>query len=515
MKRMLAIALAIILTATLAVSQDTARYMGTANYQEVKGNLYSWAGFPAPCKVPTSAIILLEKQGPAQVLLGETFTYNIQISNRSSEDMIAVNLEDVLPEGFELINIEPAPSKTAEGKLQWNIGTIPAQSAKRIAVTGKAKKLGCMVSNSRARICYEIPLPLAVQVVQCNVDVRTTLPETVDLCDEIPLCVTAFNVGTAPATNTCVTVRLPEGLLTQDGQRSFQIPVGTMPTGAAKTFSVKLRAERKGDFKVSTIIKADRDCQGEAISATKVVGAELELYAAAPGDGYICTDIPYQISVTNKGDSPAKDVCLVDSVNGTFKITNISDNGAFRKGGRVAWNLGTINPGETKSVTLNGNSATEGQIVSTFSVTAACTPGKTATHTLDLVGVSGVLTSVKDSCDPVQINGVVTYTVTATNTGSRSDTDLRYTVKLDEGMEFVKGTGVTSVTQTSADTLTFAPLPALRSGETATWQISVRAKTPGDKRFTAALVTAQLQTPVSKSESTTFYKPNMKVVVAK
>jgi conserved repeat domain len=413
------------------------------------------------------------------------------------------------------MNIEPAPTKNNKGRLYWEIGTIPAQSAKRIAVTGRAKKLGCLVSSSRARICYEIPLPLAVRVVQCNVDVKTSLPETADLCDEIPLCITAYNVGSAPATNTCITVRLPEGLVSMDGQRDFQIPVGTMPIGAAKTFSAKLRANRKGDFRVSTTIKADRDCQGEAISATKVVGAELELYAAAPGDGYICTDIPYQISVTNKGDSPAKNVCLVDSVSGTFKITNISDSGAFRKGGRVAWNLGTLNPGETKSVSLNGNSATEGQVVSTFSVTAACAQGKTATHKLDLVGVSGVLTSVKDNCDPVQLNGVVTYTVTATNTGSRSDTDLRYTVKLDEGMEFVNGTGVTTVTQSAADTLTFAPLPVLRSGETATWQIRVRAKTQGDKRFTASLVTAQLQTPVAKSESTTFYKQNMKVVVAK
>ena len=514
MGKLLGIVLAVGLAAAQAVGADTAQHMGTANYKEVKGNMYAWAGFPAPCKVPTAAIILLEKQGPSEVILGDSFTYNIQISNRSQEDMIAVTLEDTLPEGFEVTNIEPAPVKNADGRMHWDIGTVPAQTAKRIAVTGKARKLGCMVTNSRARICYEIPLPLAVRVVQCNVDVQTQLPKVNDLCDDIPMTIMAYNVGSAPATNTCITTTLPEGLTTVDGLKKFQIPVGTMPVGGAKSFAVKLRATGKGEFKVETSITADRDCAGTAISTVCIVAPDLELYAAAPGNGYICTDIPYQITVSNKGDSPAKNVVLCDALSGVFTVTNISDGGKFNKG-VVTWELGTLQPGETRTVSLNGNSAVEGEVTSKFSVLAGCAASKSAVHTIDLIGVSGVLTSLKDDCDPVRVGGVVNYTVTATNTGSSSDTNLRYVVKLDEGMEFLAGNGATAVTKTSANTLTFGPLAELKRGQTASWQVSIRAMTPGDKRFTAELSTDQLKTSVAKSESTAFYKPNMKVVVAK
>ncbi len=494
--------------------ETTAQFMGTSNYQEIKGNLYSWSGFPAPCAVPTNALILLEKQGPAEVLLGDVFTYHIQISNRSERDMISVTMQDALPENFGLQNIEPQPSgRDEQGRLFWNLGTIPAKSAKRISITGKAEKLGCLVSNSLAKICYEIPLPLATRVVQCNVDIKMQLPAVGEMCDEIPVILTGFNVGSAPATNTRIMAKLPEGLTTPDGQTEISIPVGTIPVGGQQSFSSKLVAARPGVYNIEAVIAADRNCHSTVAGSVKVIGANLELTAGAPADGYICTNIPYQIQVTNKGDGPARDTMVAMGLGGHFKITNISEGGKF-KDARVVWNLGTLQPGETRNLSIVGMSEVEGDVVSHFTVAARCAEKKTAKHVLPLTGVAGVLTSLKDSCDPVQVGGCLTYTVTATTTGSRNAHDLRYTINLDEGMEFLSGAGATAVTQTAANTLSFAPVGTLAKGSTVSWQINVRARTAGDKRFTADLITAELSSPVSKSESTTFYQPTIKMVTA-
>lgn len=521
MKRVLGLAIAAILaTAAFAVpanaAQTFAQHMGTANYREVKGNVYSWAGFPAPCNVPSSALILLEKQGPANVLIGDTFSYFIQISNRSGQDMISVTLEDAIPEGFDVQTIEPQPSRVdGTGKLYWEIGSVPAGTAKRITVTGRAARVGCLASNSLARICYEMPLPLAVRVLQCNVGVRNTLPAVADACDPIEMAITAANLGSAPATNVVVSGDLPEGLATEDGRSRIEIPVGVIPVGGQRSFSVKLKAARPGDYDTVVTITGDRNCVAQSSASVRVVSADLALAASAPGDGFICTSIPYTIQVMNKGNGTACDVVVMQDIAGDFKVANVSDGGKIAKSGRrVAWKIGSLAPGESRTVCLDGSSTVEGLVCSEFSVSARCVGTKKANHAIDLRGVAGVLTSVKDDCDPVQVGGVATYTITASNTGSRDDHDVRYLIELDEGMEYVSGGGASQVSRTESGALSFEPLPVLAKGKTAAWQVSVRMTSPGDKRFTARLLTRQLATPVAKSESTTVYQPNMQMVVA-
>ncbi len=464
MKRVLGVGLAIALALGLALSTaqaaTTAQAMGAANYKEAKGSLYSWCGFPGPCSVPTAAIVLLEKQGPSEVIVGDSFSYQIQISNRSALDMVAITIEDALPEGFAVESIEPKPTRDVGGKLFWDLGAVPAKTAKLITITGRATMVGCLVSNALAKICYEMPLPLATRVIQCNVAIQKTLPAVADLCDIIPMCLTVYNQGSAPATNVCITDKLPEGLVTKDGKAEVNIAVGTIPVGGHKTFTVDLKATRVGEFTNTACVTADRDCYSTSSANIRIVAPELELVASGPADGYICTNVPYQITVTNKGNSPAQDVVLVDSISGAFEIATISEGGKSSKN-RAVWNLGTLNPGESRTVCLTGSSTVEGNVGSEISVTARCAEAKKVAHCLTLVGVPGVLTSLKDNCDPVALGNQVTYTITASNTGSRDATNLRYTIKLDEGMEFLGGEGATVVTPTSSRTVTFAPLPVL------------------------------------------------------
>lgn len=514
MKRVLGVGMALALALSTVFAADPATAMQNANYKEAKGSMYSWAGYPGPCAVPSSALVLLEKQGPAEAIVGDTFSYQIQISNRTAVDMIAVTLDDAIPSGFTVENIEPKPTGERDGKMYWDLGTIPAKTAKRITITGRALQTGCLVSNSTAKICYELCLPLLTRVIQCNVEIQKTLPAVADLCDPIPMCLTVSNVGSAPASNVCITDKLPEGLLTKDGKSEVNIAVGTLPVGGSKTFTVELKATRRGEFTNTACATADRNCYSQSSATVKVVGPELELMAAGPADGYICTPQRYQITVSNKGDGAAKDVMLTDSISGAFKVDSVSDNGRIARNNRIAWALGTLNPGESRTVCLTGSSSVEGPIGSEFEVTARCADPKRASHCLKLIGVPGVLTSLKDNCDPVALNGQTTYTVTASNTGSRDATNLRYTITLDDGMEYVSGNGATAVTKTGDKTLTFAPLPVLAKGATVSWEVTVKATGTGDKRFTAELITNELDKPVSKSESTNFYEQTMAIVIA-
>ncbi|MDR3211469.1 MAG: DUF11 domain-containing protein [Planctomycetota bacterium] len=516
MNRVLGIGLALLLvlgSITFASAEDASVALANVNYKEANNSIYSWCGYPGPCKVPTSALVLLEKQGPSEVVLGDTFSYQIQVSNRSAVDLIAVVLEDTLPVGLSVQSIEPKPDSQVGAKLVWNLGTIPAKTAKLITITGSAYQVGCLISNALAKICYELPLPLATRVVQSNIALAKTLPAQVELCDIIPLCLTVQNVGSAVAGNVKISDPLPDGLTTVDGKTEIAINVGNLAVGASKTYTVDLKATRTGQFTNTASASGDRGIISQASASVTVKQAKIALSASAPIEGYISTNIPYNIVVTNVGDIPARDVILVDAIDGNgVRVTDIAGAGRATRG-RIAWALGTLQPGESRELSLVLCSDIAGTISSSFELSARCVEPKAASHCLNLTGVSGVLTSLKDSCDPVKVGDTVTYTITATNTGTKESRNLRYTIRLDEGQEFVSGEGATPVTKVDERTLTFGGLETLPIKATASWTVTVKATSQGDKRFIASLITDELTGAVRKAESTNFYEPSVGVVV--
>jgi len=451
------------------------RAMGNTNHEARKGSMYAWTGFPGPCHKPSAALILLEKMGPYEVIVGDTFTYRIQISNRTDIDVFSVTLSDVLPDGFEVEKIEPQPVSTSGNEMHWDLGTINARSAKTISITGRATQVGCLVSNGRARICYEMPLPLVTRVIHCDIEVTACLPPEVEICDAIPLEVVVNNTGTGTATGVTARIDLPEGLVTADGRKEIAWNVGSIPVGQAKRYTFRLKAQKTGPFAVPVLAFGDRNCAAAAEASTVVKAAVLYLQITGADKSYIGTKVGYELTVINVGDFDARDVCLVTTFAGPVQPLETS-MGRLAKDGKGTFKFGTIPVGESRTVTIAASSTAAGKVFLRGAVGAYCAEEKCAEKVMDVFGVPGILTYLSDDVDPVALNGTTTYTITATNQGTRTSTNLAFTCKLDEGMEFVSGSGATAVTA-SGDTVTFAPLPSLGMQKSATWKVTVRANT--------------------------------------
>ena len=348
------------------------------------------------------------------------------------------------------------------------------------------------------------------RVIYCNVDVTACLPPVVEVCDTIPLEVVVNNTGTGVATGVTARVDLPDGLVTADGRKEIAWNVGSIPIGQAKRYTFNLKAQRTGPFAVTALAFGDRNCTAAAEASTVVKAANLNLFISGASKSYIGTKMSYELTVMNVGDFDARDVCLVTTFAGPVQPLGTS-MGRLAKDGKGTFKLGTIPVGESRTVKIDANSTSAGNVLLRGTVGAYCAEEKCAEHMMEVFGVPGVLTYLSDDVDPVALNGTSTYTITATNQGTKPSTNLVFTCRLDEGMEFVSGSGATAVTA-SGDTVTFAPLPSLGVRKSATWKVTVRAKTEGDKRFTAELKTDELERPVSKSESTTFFSPKVSTV---
>jgi uncharacterized repeat protein (TIGR01451 family) len=98
----------------------------------------------------------------------------------------------------------------------------------------------------------------------------------------------------------------------------------------------------------------------------------------------------------------------------------------------------------------------------------------------------------------------VNYTIKVTNQGSATGTNVRLACTLPASLEFVSGTGPTSVKVENRN-VTMETLATLEAKASATWQVVAKAVQADDARFKVELRSDQFEQPIEEAESTQLY----------
>ena len=166
--------------------------------------------------------------------------------------------------------------------------------------------------------------------------------------------------------------------------------------------------------------------------------------------------------------------------------------------------MGDLRPGASRTVNARLQSSVSGTVPNTAYSKSDQSAQVSATDKTLLIGVPGILLEVVDSTDPLEVGDMGTYIITASNQGNAPGHDVRIVCEIEANMEIVSATG--STPGTVADkSITFSPVTSLAAKQTAKWTVRIRAKTPGDVRFTTRMTSRELQRPVMETESTTIY----------
>jgi uncharacterized repeat protein (TIGR01451 family) len=175
-----------------------------------------------------------------------------------------------------------------------------------------------------------------------------------------------------------------------------------------------------------------------------------------------------------------------------------------------AWDLGTLEPGQTKQMTLTLLPTEAEQIRATAVARYRCATSdrdwlqSQASTSTDVVSIPALLLTVIDDEEQRDEGGEVTYTIRIRNQGTAPDQQIQISATLPEGLEFLEGSGDTEVTAEGQE-LTIAPLEELAPEEEAQWQIQARAT--GDQqqqvRFRVNLESQALDQQVVAEEPTT------------
>jgi uncharacterized repeat protein (TIGR01451 family) len=446
-------------------------------------------------------VVFVEKSAPRMVFVGREFAYTLKLTNLTKDTLKGVVLTEKPSDNFKLSSADPKPAATTP-VVQWNVGQLGPGQAKTFTLHGSAKAAGSLVGCSDVK--FEIPqVCLAIQAVQPQLQIAKSAPAEVLLCDPIPMRIVVTNTGSGPACNVMVRDTLPAGLKTLDGQQAVAFKVGTLLPGQSREYTMQVKAAKPGPY----VNRAEATADGGVMVASKPVTTTvrqpvLQVVKAGPAVRYVGRPATYTITVTNKGDGAARNTILADALPAGTSFVSASDKGTFARGA-VTWSLGTIQPGDSKKVTVTLKMAAQGRVRNVAAATAYCAKGSGEAITT-VKGIPAILLECVDLADPIEVGAQETYVITVTNQGSAIGTNIVVECTLPAEQQYVSATGPTKAAA-KAQTVTFAPLATLAPKAKAVYRVVTKGTKAGDTRFKVTLKSDQMDTPAGETESTHIY----------
>jgi len=148
-----------------------------------------------------------------------------------------------------------------------------------------------------------------------------------------------------------------EPAATVDGkQLTWQI--GNLEAGDTRSIKLWLKAEQEGTIVNCASVRAEpRTC-----ASTRVVQPAIQLVKKAPAEVLICDTIPMTLTVKNSGSSTLTAV----------KVNDTLPSGLTSEGkGSLAFDAGSLAPGESKEFKFNAAAAKTGEFVNKATATSA------------------------------------------------------------------------------------------------------------------------------------------------
>jgi uncharacterized repeat protein (TIGR01451 family) len=283
------------------------------------------------------------------------------------------------------------------------------------------------------------------------------------------------------------------------------LDAGTLTAGQSQQLLVNIRATKSDRYVNRAVASSADGLKTSSAVGTIIVGRPvLTVKMTGPERWYLDRLATYEITVTNKGELPAKNTVIENVIPAGVVSVKATVQGRL-SGSTVVWELDTLAPDASKSVRVSYVPTKEGQLTNIATATADCAEAVTASTKTSISGIPGVLLEVIDIEDPVAIGSLVTYVITVTNQGSAHSTNIRIVCVLEDNVRYVSSAG-TSPGQIKGNTLRFAPLGSLAPKTKATWRVVSTAVEPGDVRCKVTMNTDQLTRPVEETEATYLYE---------
>jgi uncharacterized repeat protein (TIGR01451 family) len=416
---------------------------------------------PEPADPPVP-VVAIRVRVAAISAANQEIEYRICVHNTSPAAAHHVLVRNPLPANARFVRATPAPSAKAP-EVQWYLATL-APGARCDIVLVLAPTDDNDVKNC-ARVQFEHGQ-----------------------------CVTTRIVRSIPMPGTVI----PEPRITPEIQPPVKLPPEKQPPE-------KQPPEKQPPEK-----------QPPPEKAPSAKAAKLELKMTGPKRQYANLAVKYQLTVSNPGKAAATNVLIANPVPAGMTLVS-SSAGSRLHAGQVAWALGTLEAGASRTVQIVLKAKQAGEICNKATALADDELKPKAEVCTRFEGVSALTLELIEAKNPLPVGEETSYTVTIHNQGTAPVTNLRLTALVPPEMRLLKATGASDappadkLPKATADgqALPFDPLKALAPGATVQYRVFVQALRAGDVRFKVELTADQLQAggPVREEQATRVFVP--------
>lgn len=453
-----------------------------------------------PTGSQAGSVLALDRVHPAEVRVNSPFEYKLQLRNLTSAKVEDVVLVETIPGGFATSGITPEPTEKSGDTATWKVGTINARETKTFTFKGSATSQGEL--RGCAKVTFTTEFCSSIRVVEPALELVKEAPAEVLVCDLIPYRVVVRNTGSGPAEDVRIEDQLPSGIATAEGQTSVVMNAGTLQAGQAREFTFNVRASDTGSYTNTAVATEKGGMRAEASATTRVIKPVLQVTKSCPSERLLKFNAQFSITVTNTGDAPARNTMLTDRFPAGLTFRSASDGGNL-SGGLINWNLGTLDPGASRTVTVDAVCNQKGTFRNTVVAKSYCAEAS-AECSMEVRGVPAILLECIDVEDPIQVGQNITYIVTILNQGTEVGTNVVIECEFPPEEEYVAAEGPTSHS-ISGKVVRFEPIPVLAEKESQKFRIVGKGTGTGDVRFKVRLTSDQISPPVNEEESTHIY----------
>lgn len=330
-------------------------------------------------------------QGRIQANANDTITYMIEVSNNGSAEARQIVIEDIIPEGLELINGSISDQgQERNGKISWTIAKLDAGKSKTVTFQVKVPtvKEYTVWTNVASVYDQDDPEPQKTPPVEVetfaphltieksqkrNEDNRTTDRLSVNGKDRVTYFIKVTSDGKADAKDVIVSDAIPQGLTLVEGSVSddglvengtITWHLGTLAVGTSRTVSFAVEVpETEGVWKnIAEVVESTRP--EEPTSSNEV---EIETPKEEPNitieklqaqndnkpsktriKAHIDDTITYVLRVQNRGKEAVRDIQVKDAIPEGLRFVagSINENGTIENG-VVSWKIEELAPNST------------------------------------------------------------------------------------------------------------------------------------------------------------------------
>jgi uncharacterized repeat protein (TIGR01451 family) len=442
--------------------------------------------------------LVIQKFAPPEIQVGKPAKFRVQIRNVGGQTASDVVIRDEVPQGTRLVST--TPKADVDGThLIWQIGALSTGEEKTVEIELMPTTEGDI--GSVAAVTFAAQASAKAHCTMPQLAIRMTAPSQVMIGQDEHVKIELRNPGTGDATNVMLLENVPENVRHPAGP-ALEFEVGTLKAGETRSMDLVLTAQKAGKVVNALTARADGNLQVQQQVEFEVIAPGLQVSVDGPEKRYLERPATYQVSVQNPGTAPAHDIELVTKLPKGMKFVKANNMGQYDAASHaVYWSLAELPEGEKGTVELVAMPVEAGS--QTLEVQGKAQQGLSDQTKREVMveGLSAIMFEVRDSEDPIEINGETTYDIRVMNQGSKAATNVQVVVSLPAGLQFVSASGETHFSGERGG-IVFEPLKQLAPKADTVYRVTVKGVQPGDQRVTVQVSTDDINQPIRREEST-------------